>query len=87
MATGKPVWIVYGDGSLGYSLAEFDTYSRHKLPVTALVGNDACWSQIVREQVPQVASSDVEGRCSGWTRGRSGRWGRMRSDSLPTPKA
>ena len=25
------VWIVYGDGSLGYSLAEFDTYTRHKV--------------------------------------------------------
>ena len=25
------VWIVYGDGSLGYSLAEFDTYTRHSV--------------------------------------------------------
>ncbi|XP_048121401.1 2-hydroxyacyl-CoA lyase 2 isoform X2 [Alosa alosa] len=24
------VWIVYGDGSLGYSVAEFDTFTRHK---------------------------------------------------------
>uniref|UniRef100_A0A671R3M9 2-hydroxyacyl-CoA lyase 2 n=1 Tax=Sinocyclocheilus anshuiensis TaxID=1608454 RepID=A0A671R3M9_9TELE len=45
------VWIVYGDGSLGYSVAEFDTFTRHKTPVIALVGNDACWSQISREQV------------------------------------
>ena len=28
------VWVIYGDGSLGYSLAEFDTYARHKTPVS-----------------------------------------------------
>ncbi|ROT78401.1 hypothetical protein C7M84_002879 [Penaeus vannamei] len=31
------VWIIYGDGSLGYSLSEFDTYTRHKTPVIALL--------------------------------------------------
>ena len=51
------VWIIYGDGSLGYSVAEFDTFARHKLPVIALIGNDACWTQIAREQVPQLGSS------------------------------
>src|SRR5699024_656515 len=42
------VVVVFGDGSLGYSLAEFDTMVRHKLPVMAVVGNDACWTQIAR---------------------------------------
>ncbi|KAG7479678.1 acetolactate synthase [Solea senegalensis] len=51
------VWIVYGDGSLGYSVAEFDTFTRHKTPVIALVGNDACWSQISRDQVPILGSN------------------------------
>ncbi|XP_062860605.1 2-hydroxyacyl-CoA lyase 2 [Trichomycterus rosablanca] len=51
------VWIIYGDGSLGYSLLEFDTFNRHKIPVIALVGNDACWSQISREQVPILGSN------------------------------
>lgn len=51
------VWIIYGDGSLGYSIAEFDTFKRHKIPVIALVGNDAGWSQISREQVPLLGSS------------------------------
>ncbi|KAJ1081541.1 hypothetical protein NDU88_001721 [Pleurodeles waltl] len=51
------VWIIYGDGSLGYSIAEFDTFTRHKTPVIALVGNDACWSQISREQVPMLGSN------------------------------
>ncbi|XP_069132457.1 2-hydroxyacyl-CoA lyase 2-like isoform X1 [Argopecten irradians] len=51
------VWIIYGDGSLGYSVAEFDTFTRHKLPVIALVGNDAGWTQIEREQAPMFGSS------------------------------
>ncbi|KAM4643783.1 LOW QUALITY PROTEIN: 2-hydroxyacyl-CoA lyase 2 [Amazona ochrocephala] len=50
------VWVLYGDGSLGYSLMEFDTFVRHKVPVIALVGNDACWSQIAREQVALLGS-------------------------------
>ena len=42
---------MWGDGSCGYSVAEFDTFTRFKLPVMALVGNDAGWTQILREQV------------------------------------
>ena len=52
------VWILYGDGSAGYSLAEFDTFVRHKLPVIAVVGNDAGWTQIAREQV-EILKDDV----------------------------
>ena len=52
------VWIVYGDGSVGYSLAEADTFARHGLGVVALVGNDAGWTQIAREQV-EVLQDDV----------------------------
>lgn len=45
------VWLLYGDGSSGYSLAEFDSFVRHKLPIIAIVGNDASWQQIARDQV------------------------------------
>ena len=45
------VWILYGDGSAGYSLSEIDTFVRHRLGVLAVVGNDACWMQIARDQV------------------------------------
>jgi acetolactate synthase-like protein len=45
------VWALFGDGALGYSLMEFDTFVRHGVAVLAVVGNDACWSQIAREQV------------------------------------
>ncbi len=44
------VWLLYGDGSAGFSLMEADTFVRHGLPVIAVIGNDACWSQIAREQ-------------------------------------
>ncbi len=52
------VWLLYGDGSAGYSLAEVDTFVRHGLGVIALVGNDAGWTQIAREQV-EILGDDV----------------------------
>lgn len=55
MMTHRPdaeVWIIWGDGSCGYSVAEYDTYMRHNVPIISLVGNDSAWTQIEREQVP-----------------------------------
>lgn len=52
----KEVWIIYGDGACAFSLAEFDTFVRHKLPVIAIVGNDSSWQQIAREQVEMLGS-------------------------------
>jgi thiamine pyrophosphate-dependent acetolactate synthase large subunit-like protein len=52
----KEVWIIYGDGACAFSLAEFDTFVRHKLPVIAIVGNDGSWQQIAREQVEMLGS-------------------------------
>jgi acetolactate synthase-like protein len=52
------VWIVYGDGSVGYSLAEADSFVRHGLGVVAVIGNDAGWTQIAREQV-ELLKDDV----------------------------
>ncbi len=51
---GSEVWIIFGDGACGYGLAEFDTFVRHGIPVIALVGNDAGWTQIAREQVKML---------------------------------
>ena len=73
------MWLIWGDGSAGYSIAEFDTFVRvvcssitlledhtqthtklnitqvrHGLPVIAVIGNDACWTQILREQQPML---------------------------------
>ncbi len=52
------VWILYGDGSVAFSVAEFDTFVRHELPVIGVVGNDASWAQIAREQV-EILEDDV----------------------------
>jgi acetolactate synthase-1/2/3 large subunit len=48
------VWLLWGDGSAGYGLAEIDTFVRHGLGVLALIGNDASWAQIARDQVPML---------------------------------
>ncbi len=53
----KDIWIIYGDGSAGYSLMEYDTFKRFNLPVISVIGNDACWSQIARDQV-EILNSD-----------------------------
>jgi acetolactate synthase-1/2/3 large subunit len=45
------VWLLWGDGSAGYGLSELDTFVRHGLGVIAMVGNDASWAQIARDQV------------------------------------
>jgi len=55
---GSEIWILYGDGAAGFSLMEFDTFVRHRIPVIAVVGNDASWAQIARDQV-EVLGDDV----------------------------
>lgn len=55
---GSEVWLIYGDGSCAYSLAEFDSFVRHSIGVIALVGNDASWNQIARDQI-EILKDDV----------------------------
>ncbi len=50
----REVWIVFGDGACGWGLAEFDSFVRQGIPVIAVVGNDAGWTQIAREQVKML---------------------------------
>lgn len=52
------VWLIYGDGSSAYSLAEFDTCVRHGLAPIAVIGSDGAWAQIAREQV-EMFGDDV----------------------------
>jgi acetolactate synthase-1/2/3 large subunit len=51
---GAQTWLIWGDGASGYGLAELDTFVRHRIPVIAVVGNDASWGQIAREQVKML---------------------------------
>jgi len=50
----RETWVVFGDGACGFSLAEFDSFVRQRVPLIALVGNDAGWTQIAREQVKML---------------------------------
>ena len=52
------VWLIYGDGSSAYSLAEFDTCIRHGLAPIAVIGTDGSWAQIAREQV-EILGDDI----------------------------
>lgn len=53
----KQVVILYGDGSVGFSIVEYDSFKRHNIPILSIVGNDACWTQIARDQVPRFQSA------------------------------
>jgi acetolactate synthase-1/2/3 large subunit len=45
------VVLVYGDGSFGLHGLELEAMVRQKIPVVAVIGNDAAWMQIRRGQV------------------------------------
>ena len=49
--------IIYGDGAAGYSLLEYDTFVRkNRNNILSIIGNDACWTQIEREQTVRLKS-------------------------------
>jgi acetolactate synthase-1/2/3 large subunit len=54
---GKPVIVIYGDGSFGLNGMEFEAAARQKIPFVGVVGNDAGWTQIRRGQI-QLFSED-----------------------------
>jgi acetolactate synthase-1/2/3 large subunit len=47
----RTVCLVYGDGSFGLHGLEFEAMVRQDIPVLAVIGNDAAWTQIRRAQV------------------------------------
>jgi thiamine pyrophosphate-dependent acetolactate synthase large subunit-like protein len=48
---GAEIWLIYGDGSSAYSLAEIDTFVRKGFSMIVVIGNDGRWNQIARDQV------------------------------------
>jgi acetolactate synthase-1/2/3 large subunit len=54
---GREVWLLWGDGSSAYTLAEFDSYVRHGVAPIAVIGNDMSWMQIAREQVEVLGTT------------------------------
>lgn len=49
-------WLIYGDGSSAYSLAEVDTALRVGVAPILVIGTDASWGQIARDQVTILGS-------------------------------
>jgi acetolactate synthase-1/2/3 large subunit len=47
---GARVIIMYGDGSFGLHAMELEAMQRQGLPIVAVIGNDAGWTQILRGQ-------------------------------------
>ena len=48
---GAPVFVVLGDGTFGFHMAEFETAVRCNLPFVAIVGTDARWNAEYNLQV------------------------------------
>jgi acetolactate synthase-1/2/3 large subunit len=55
---GSELWLLWGDGAAGFSLMEFDSFARQGVALIAVIGNDAAWTQIAREQV-KLLGDDV----------------------------
>lgn len=62
------VVLVYGDGSFGFHALEFEAMVRQKIPVVALVGNDAGWTQIRRGQVDLYGAERAVATALDYTR-------------------
>ena len=62
------VVIVYGDGSFGLHGLEFEAMVRQNIPVIALIGNDAGWTQIRRGQIELYGESRAVATALEYTR-------------------
>ena len=62
------VVLVYGDGSFGLHGIEFEAMVRQDIPVIALIGNDAGWTQIRRGQVEMYGTERAVATALEYTR-------------------
>ena len=60
--------IMYGDGSFGLNGLEFEAMARQKIPVVAVIGNDAAWNQIRRGQVQMYGEDRAVATALDYTR-------------------
>ena len=56
-----PVFVVLGDGTIGFHLAEFETAVRRKLPFVAILGNDALWNAESQIQLREYGRDRMHG--------------------------
>lgn len=57
----RPVVVTLGDGTFGYHALEFDTAVRSRLPILAVVGNDARWNAEHQLQLRQYGAERAVG--------------------------
>jgi acetolactate synthase-1/2/3 large subunit len=62
------VVLVYGDGSFGLHALEFEAMVRQDIPVVAVIGNDAGWTQIRRGQVEMYGEARAVATGLAYTR-------------------
>ncbi len=62
------VVLVYGDGSFGLHGLEFEAMVRQNIPVVAVIGNDAGWTQIRRGQVQLYGEARSPATALAYTR-------------------
>ncbi|HMK80648.1 MAG TPA: thiamine pyrophosphate-binding protein [Xanthobacteraceae bacterium] len=56
-----PVFVVLGDGTIGFHLAEFETAARRNLPFVAILGNDALWNAESQIQLREYGRERMHG--------------------------
>jgi acetolactate synthase-1/2/3 large subunit len=56
-----PIFVVLGDGTIGFHLAEFETAVRRKLPFIAVLGNDALWNAESQIQLREYGRERMHG--------------------------
>ena len=61
LAVGRRTILVTGDGSVGYSIGEFDTLVRKKLPLIVIIMNNQSWGATLHFQQLAVGPNRVTG--------------------------
>ena len=56
-----PIFVVLGDGTIGFHLSEFETAVRRKLPFVAVLGNDALWNAESQIQLREYGRDRMHG--------------------------
>jgi acetolactate synthase-1/2/3 large subunit len=56
---GRPVLCLAGDGAIGFTIAEFDTLVRHRLPIVVVVMNNRSWA--ASQHFQEIMGNPVRG--------------------------
>lgn len=56
-----PIFVVLGDGTIGFHISEFETAARLGLPFVAILGNDACWNAESQIQLRDYGRARMHG--------------------------